>query len=74
MVEPQVMYWTVLLHIPHHVLVRARGILTLADTSMDPFTELKNRLVESQPPGPVHQHPVGGGAEWEKAFGADGKP
>ena len=31
-VEQRVMYRTVLLHIPHHVLERARGILTLADT------------------------------------------
>ena len=40
------MYRTVLLHIPHHVLERARGILTLAHTAVHPFTELKNRLVE----------------------------
>ena len=46
MVEQRVMYRTVLLHIPHHVLERARGILTLADTAGQPFTELKNRLVE----------------------------
>ena len=46
MVEQQVMYRTVLLHIPHHVLERARGILTLADTAVHPFTELKDRLVE----------------------------
>ena len=45
-VEPQEIFRTVLLHIPHHVLERARGILTLADPSVDPFTELKNRLVE----------------------------
>ena len=46
-VEQQVMYRTVLLHIPHHVLERARGILTLADTAEHPFTEqLKDRLVE----------------------------
>ena len=47
MVKQRVMYRTVLLHIPHHVLVRARGILTLADTAEPPFTEqLKDRLVE----------------------------
>ena len=45
-VDPQVMYRTVLLHIPHHVLERARGIQSLADTSVDPFMGLKNRLVE----------------------------
>ena len=44
-VEPQVMYRTVLLHIPYHVLERARGILSLADTWVDPFTQLKDRLV-----------------------------
>ena len=54
-VEPQVMYRTVLLHIPHHVLERARGILTLADTSVDPFTELKNRLVELLTPSLLDQ-------------------
>ena len=37
-VDPQVMYRKVLLHILHHVLKRARGILSLADTSVDPFT------------------------------------
>ena len=36
----------VLLKIPHHVLERARGILSLANTLFNPFTELKNRLVE----------------------------
>ena len=41
MVEQQVMYRTVL-----HVLERTRGILTLADTAVHPFSELKNRLVE----------------------------
>ena len=45
-VEESVMYRTVILHIPHHVLERARGILSLADTAEFPFTELKNRLVE----------------------------
>ena len=40
------MYRTVLLHIPHQALERARGILTLADTAVHPFTELKDRLVE----------------------------
>ena len=45
-VEQRVMYRTVLLHIPHHVLERARGILTVADTAVHPFMELKNRLVE----------------------------
>ena len=54
-VEPQVMYRTVLLHIPHHVLERARGILTLADTSADPFMELKNRLVELLTPSLLDQ-------------------
>ena len=46
MVEESVMYRTVILHIPHHVLERARGILSLTDTAEFPFTELKNRLVE----------------------------
>ena len=46
MVEQRVMYRTVLLHIPHHMLERARGILTLADTADHPFTELRDRLVE----------------------------
>lgn len=45
-VEQRVMYRTVILHIPHHVLERARGILSLADTAENPFTELKDRLVE----------------------------
>ena len=45
-VEQRVMYRTVLLHIPHQVLERARGIFTLADTAVHPFTELKDRLVE----------------------------
>ena len=45
-VKQRVMYRTVLLHIPHHVLERARGILTLADTAEHPFTELKDCLVE----------------------------
>ena len=45
-VEQQVMYRTALLHLPHQVLERARGILTLADTAAHPFTELKDRLVE----------------------------
>ena len=46
-VEQRVMYRTVLQHIPHHVFERARGILTLANTAVQPFTELKNRLVQS---------------------------
>ena len=54
-VDPQVMYRTVLLHIPQHVLVRARGILSLADTSVDPFMELKNRLVELLTPSILDQ-------------------
>ena len=45
-VEEAVMYRTVILHIPHHVLERARGILSLADTAEFPFTDLKSRLVE----------------------------
>ena len=54
-VDPQVMYRTVLLHIPQHVLERARGILSLADTSVDPFMELKNRLVELLTPSILDQ-------------------
>ena len=46
MVKQRVLYRTVLLNIPHHVLERARGILTLADFAAHPFTELKDRLVE----------------------------
>ena len=45
-VEESVMYRTVILHIPHYVLERARGILSLVDTAEFPFTELKDRLVE----------------------------
>ena len=40
------MYRTVLLHIQHHVLERTRGILTLVNTAVHPFTKLKKRLVE----------------------------
>ena len=49
------MYWTVLLHIPHHVLERARVILTLADTAAHPFTALKDRLVELLTPSILDQ-------------------
>ena len=56
-VEQRVMYRTVILHIPHHVLERARGILSLADTAENPFTELKDRLVELlTPKHPGHVH------------------
>ena len=75
-VDQPVMYRTVLLHIPHHVLERARGILTLADTAVHPFTELKDRLVEllmyTQHSGSVHQHPVGSRVGWPETHGAPG--
>ena len=54
-VEQRVMHRTVLLHILHHVLERARGILTLADTPVHPFTELKDRLVELLTPSILDQ-------------------
>ena len=46
---------TGLLHIPHHVLERSRGILTLAETAAHPFTELKDRLVELLTPSILDQ-------------------
>ena len=49
------MHRTVLLHILHHVLERARGILTLANTAAHPFTELKDRLVELLTPSILDQ-------------------
>ena len=65
--DPQVMYRTVLLHIPHHMLERARGVLSLANTVADHFKGLKDSLVEGathpQQAGPVHQHLVGDGAQ-----------
>ena len=54
-VEQQVMHRTVLLHILHDVLERARGILTLANTAAHPFTELKDRLVELLTPSILDQ-------------------
>ena len=57
-VEQRVIYRMVLLHIPHHVMERARGILTLADTVVHPFTELKDRLVELLTPASC------GGRSW----------
>ena len=44
--DPFVKYRMVLIHFLHHVLERAGGILILADTAVDPFKELKDRLVE----------------------------
>ena len=64
-VEQRVMCRTVLLHIPHHVLERTRGILTLAATAAHPFTKLKDS-------GSVHQHPVGSRAGWPETNGATG--
>ena len=54
-VDTQVMYRTVLLHIPHHVLERTRGIISLTDTSVDPFTGLENRLVVLLTPSIIDQ-------------------
>ena len=54
-VEQQVMYRTVLLHITHLVLERARGILTLANPAVHSFTELKVRLVELLTPSILDQ-------------------
>ena len=59
-VEQGVMYRTVLLHIPHHMLERARGILTLADTAEGQTSG----AAHPQHPGQVHRHPVGGRAGW----------
>ena len=53
--DPRVMYRTVLLHIPHHMLERARGVLSLADTVADPFKELKDRLVKQLTPSELDQ-------------------
>ena len=66
MVEQRVMYRTVLLQIPHHVLERARGILTLADTAEHPFKAegQTGGAAHTQHPGQVHRYPVGGGAGW----------
>ena len=47
--DPQVMYRTVLLHIPHHMLERARGVLSLANTVADHFKGLKDSLVVLTP-------------------------
>ena len=60
--DPQVMYRTVLMHIPHHRLERARGILSLADTLVYPFIGLKNRPVELLLLPPFRSH-VGRQAE-----------
>ena len=49
--DPRVMYRTVLLHIPHHVLERARGVLSLL---ADPFKEMKDRLVELLTPSELN--------------------
>ena len=53
--DTQMMYRTVLLHIPHHMLERDRGILSLADTMVDPFGELRDRLVELLTPSLLDQ-------------------
>ena len=46
---------TVILHIPHHMLERARGVLSLTDTMANPFKELKDRLVEILTPRELSQ-------------------
>ena len=45
---------------------RARGILTLADTTEHPFTELKDRLVELLTPSILDKCTgiLGGGRNW----------
>ena len=53
--DPRVMYRTVLLHIPHQLLERARGVLGLADIETDPFKELKDRLVKLLTPSELDQ-------------------
>ena len=53
--DPWMIYRTVLIHIPHHVLEIARGILSLADTAADPFRELKDRMVELLMPNLLYQ-------------------
>ena len=53
--DPRVRYRAELLYIPNHLLERARCILSLADTSVDPFTELRDRLVELLTPSLLNQ-------------------
>ena len=53
--DPRVMYRTVLLHIPHQLLERAREVLGLADIETDPFKELKDRLVKLLTPSELDQ-------------------
>ena len=57
-----VMCRTVILHIPYHVLERARGVLSLVDTHGRPLQGDEGqtcRATHPQGAGPVHQHLVG---------------
>ena len=58
-VDPQVMYMAVLLHISHNMLERARGILSLTNTSLRGAEEQTSGATHIQHPGPVYPHPVG---------------
>ena len=49
------MYRTVLLYIPQHMLERAGGVLCLGNTVVDPFKELKDRLVGLLTPSKLDQ-------------------
>ena len=64
-VNQRVMYRTVLLHIPHNVLEKARGILTLAEGQTCGATYTQHSRS-------VHQHPVGSQVGRPETYGAPG--
>lgn len=53
--EARAKYRAVLLHIPQHLVERARGVINAADAAADPYDELKRRLVELLTPSKLDQ-------------------
>ena len=54
-VDARAKYRAVLLHIPQHLVERARGVINAAGAAIDPYEELKERLVELLTPSKLDQ-------------------
>ena len=53
--EAKAKYRAILMHVPQHLVERARGVLNAADAAADPYEELKLRLVELLTPSKLDQ-------------------
>jgi len=54
-VNARAKYRAVLIHIPQHLVERARGVINAAAAAIDPYEELKVRLVEMLTPSRLDQ-------------------